>query len=129
MGSVQTVFSEPLVSHTFCNGVYARTIHMLAGTFIVGMRHKTKHLNIITKGRLNVDSGDGNVELVEAPCMFESDAGVQKVLYIFEDTDWTTIHATEETDVDKISEFTVYNSEESMKYLKESKRGMLCLGD
>ncbi len=119
---------EPMVDHMFSDGVYARTIHMLKGSIIVGRQHKTKHLNIITKGKANVDMGNG-LELVEAPCMFESDAGVQKILYIFEDMDWTTIHPTDETDLDVLEDMMVESIEESMKCFKLNSRGDLCLGE
>ncbi len=125
---LQALESEPMVDHMFSDGVYARTIHMKAGSVIVGRQHKTRHLNIITKGKANVDSGNG-IELVTAPCMFESDAGVQKILYIFEDMDWTTIHPTEETDLDVLEDLMVESIDDSMKCFKLNNRGDLCLGE
>ena len=114
----------PSTTDTFSEGVYLRTIHMLANTFIVGRRHKTRHMNIITKGSAWVDCGDGPV-LYTAPVMFESQAGVQKRLFIVEDMDWTTVHVTEETDLDIITQNSVYTEEESLAYFKEQQ----CLGE
>lgn len=87
----------PLV-HRFAPGVYAREITMPTGWAFLGEKHRTKHLNIISKGRVSFRSG-GAVQHVEAPYTFVSEPGVQKMLYIHEETVWTTIHPTDETDI------------------------------
>lgn len=91
--------NELPLTHTFSDGVYAREIFMPAGMLIVGQVHNTKHLNIVSKGSALVYS-NGKVMKVEAPFTFESEAGVRKILYIIEDMFWTTIHVTDETDVE-----------------------------
>ena len=91
------------LTHTFSDGVYAREIFMPAGMLVVGHVHKTRHLNIVSQGKAKVWAGDSIVEIT-APYTFESDAGVQKVLYIEEDMFWTTIHITEKTDILELEE-------------------------
>lgn len=118
----------PLV-HTFSEGVYHREIFMPKGTFIIGHKHNTTHLNIVTKGKAKVWM-DGVVKVIEAPCTFESKAGVRKILFIEEDMLWATIHVTNETDIETL-ENTLVDKEssntltlEDIKYIAKEE---LCL--
>jgi mannose-6-phosphate isomerase-like protein (cupin superfamily) len=81
------------LTHRFQEGVYIREIFMPGDTFVVGAVHKTRHFNIILAGRAIVSMNGGPTKIVQAGDCFESDAGVQKWLYIQEDTRWITIHA------------------------------------
>ena len=85
------------VEHNFSEGIYTRTIHMPAGALIVGKQHKTQHLNVILQGHCEVMIG-GEIQDIKAPYTFESLAGSQKLLYIFEDTIWMTIHVNEDNE-------------------------------
>ena len=99
------------VVHHFSPGVYVREITMPKDSVIVGHKHKTKHLNIISKGScILVDLDTKDKTHIEAPCTFESEAGVRKVLYIVEECVWSTVHVTEETDIDKIEEIVIDKS-------------------
>ena len=88
------------LTHEFAPGVYFRTITMPAGAFIIGAEHVTSHWNLVTKGRVRVMM-DGEVQDIVAPHRFVSSPGVRKILYIVEETEWSTIHPTDETDVAK----------------------------
>lgn len=101
--------NELPLTHTFSDNVYAREIFMPAGMFVIGHVHKTKHLNIVSKGSALLHS-DGKLSKITAPFTFESGEGVRKVLYILEDMFWTTIHVTEETDVDVLEETLIDKS-------------------
>lgn len=94
------------VTHHFAPSVYAREIFMPAGAVVVGKIHKHAHLNIISKGRVIVSTEFGKKQLV-APCTFVSEAGTKRAVYIVEDCIWTTIHPTEETDLEKIEEHVI----------------------
>ncbi len=85
--------------HNFSDGVYIRTVTMVADSLVLGARHKTRHMNIISKGKVTF-SIDGIMTTVEAPCMFESGGGDSKVLYNHDEVVWSTIHVTDETDID-----------------------------
>lgn len=89
------------LKHHFAPGVYLREIFMPAGAIVIGKIHKTEHFNIIQKGRVSL-IGEGETKILEGPCTFISKAGVQKVLYIHEDTVWSTIHITDERDLDRL---------------------------
>lgn len=90
------------VDHLFTPGLYVRTIFMPAGSLIISKIHKTRHPYTVTKGRANVFTDtDGIVEIV-APFQGITEPGTRRLLHILEDMVWTTYHATEETDLEKI---------------------------
>lgn len=96
----QTQVDCPL-KHHFAPGVYIREIFMPAGAIVIGKIHKTEHFNIIQQGRLLIFSEGGSREL-EAPTTFVSKPFIQKVLYILEDTVWSTVHLTQERDLEAL---------------------------
>lgn len=91
------------LGHTnmFSDGVYARTIFMPKGMFVVGKRHLTRHLNVVLTGKATVWI-EGEMVQIKAPYVFESDENVRKVLIIDEDMHWMTIHATDLKDEKEI---------------------------
>lgn len=102
---------EMPVVHEFAPGVYIRTIFMPAGTFVMGKSHKTEHFNIIETGKCKLMM-DGEMSIIEAPDRFVSKAGVKKILYIIEDMTWSTVHVTNETDLEKLEAEHVLTEEE-----------------
>jgi len=112
----------PLVHH-FAPGVYMREVLMPRGTFVIGHQHKTKHFNIVLTGRAAVMM-DGKLHHIIAPCIFVSEPGVRKVLYIFETMRWATTHPTDLTELKDLEDALITKSEsfqafEDMKKLKE----------
>ncbi len=103
--------------HHFAPGVYARELHIPAGVVLTGKIHKTEHLNIISAGRLEVYS-DGEVKEICAPCTFVSKPGTKRAGFAFEDTVWTCIHVTEETDLVKIEADVIVESFELLDQQK-----------
>lgn len=51
--------------------------------------------------------------------MFVSDAGVRKVLYIEEDMLWSTVHPTEERDLDKLENLLITKSPSYTKHFED----------
>ena len=94
-----------MLGHTnmFSDGVYARTIFMPKGLFVVGKRHLTRHLNVVLTGKATVWI-EGEIQEIEAPYVFESDANVRKVLIIDEDMHWMTVHPTHLTTEEEIED-------------------------
>lgn len=90
------------LKHYFAPHVYIREIFMKKDTIVIGKIHKTEHFNIIQTGKAWLISEDGSKKLLEAPCTFVSKAGVQKVLYILEDMIWSTVHITENRDLESL---------------------------
>ena len=80
---------------------------MPAGTIVIGKIHKTEHLNLIESGSVSIVHDDGISEILRAPHTFVSKCGVQKVLYILEDTVWRTIHPTDERDLERLESLLI----------------------
>lgn len=108
------------LKHYFTPGIYTREISMPAGAFVIGKIHLTEHPNIISKGRVTVMCEDHEPITYTAPATFISKAGIQKTLLVHEDTIWTTIHATTETDLDKIRDSVVVD--DYATYLERTKQ-------
>ena len=105
------------VKHHFAPGIYAREIIMPAGAVIIGKIHKYAHMNIISKGCVTFTDETGT-RTVQAPYTFRSNAGSKKALFIHQETVWTTIHPTDETDVEKIE----------AEVVTENVEDLICLG-
>jgi hypothetical protein len=102
----ELMLSEPQidipVSHHFGAGIYFRSGLVPAGVYVIGHAHKKPHMNMLTQGKLAISS-DGDVRIIEAPYLFQSDGG-RKLFYVLEDAVLVNIFATEETDVAVIEE-------------------------
>jgi hypothetical protein len=92
---------ELKIKHHFAPGQYGRECFLEAGTMAIGKLHRHAHLNVISKGRIYVATEFG-VDLLEAPATFVSPAGTKRAVYALEDTIWTTVHSTSETDLEKV---------------------------
>ncbi len=106
------------LTHRFAPGIYIREILMPAGAFIIGHEHKTKHFNIVLSGRALVMI-NGRPMTVDAPHTFVSEPGVRKVLYILEDMRWQTVHPTDETDLEKLSELLIVKSQSFVHHYRD----------
>lgn len=95
------VVEMPVVNH-FSVGLYARELHIPAGTVLTGKVHKHQNLNILSQGDISVFLEDGSVLRVQAPYTVVSPPGTRRAAYAHTDVVWTTIHATELTDVAEI---------------------------
>jgi hypothetical protein len=114
--------TECPLKHYFGPGVYLREIFMPAGTIVIGKIHKTEHLNLIERGVLAIRHDDGTTQILRAPHTFVSKPGVQKVLYIQEDTVWKTIHPTTERDLEKLEALLIEPDESYPLIDRESER-------
>ena len=102
--------------HCFGNKVYVREMTAPKGSIIIGKMHKFKQVNIVVKGDISVLTEDGWKRLKSGE-MFESPAGIKRAGYTHEDTIWTTICGTEETDIEKAeNELTIGSYQEYIQY-------------
>ncbi len=100
----------------FSYGLYARELKIPKGCILVGKLHKYPQLNILAEGEIEV-LVDGQVKYLKAPYVISSPAGTKRMARALEDTTWITIHATEETDVDKIEhEFIAQTEQEYIEF-------------
>lgn len=97
------------VKHYFSKGVYARELFIPAGTVLTGEIHKHENLNIMSQGDMTVLTDEGP-KRVQAPFTIVSPAGTKRAAYAHTDTVWTTIHGTDERDVDKIKQEFIADS-------------------
>jgi hypothetical protein len=110
----------------FSKGVCVKEVILPKDSIIISKVHKHSGVTIISKGDVSVlcDEKEG-WKRMQAPCSFESPAGVKRALYIHEETVWANVLATDETDPDKLEEEWVIGSHS--EYLK-LKGELLCLG-
>ena len=101
------------VNHHFAKGQYARELFIPKGVCLIGKIHKCEHLNIISKGDITVLTETGMKRII-APYTFVSRPGTKRVGLAHADTVWVTIHATEETDLEKIEEEVIAASYEGL---------------
>lgn len=102
------------VWHHFAPGLYARKMLIPKGTVLTGAVHKTEHLCIIS-GDIDVTTDDGIRRITDSHAIITSSPGAKRAGYAHEDTYWTTVHATDETDLDKlVEELTESTSQELM---------------
>lgn len=95
------VSAEP--AHYFADGLYARELVIPKDFMVVGKIHLTGHINVLLEGTIDVMTELG-VERYTAPAVIVSQAGEQKIGHAITETTWLTIHATTETDLDKIEQ-------------------------
>lgn len=102
---------ECKVIHHFSKGVYARELHIPAGVVLTGEIHKFTNLNILSKGKIQVLVGDMIQEL-EAPQHIVSPPGTKRIARTLTECVWTTIHGTDEVDLDIIEKTFIAKSEQ-----------------
>lgn len=85
------------VTHRFQPGVYIREVRIPAGTYAIGHRQKTEHLNVFVQGRVLMIHEDGTKEELVAPMTFVGQPG-RKIGYVLEDMVWQNVYQTDITD-------------------------------
>jgi len=89
--------------HAFTPGLYSRSFDMPGGAMVISETHLTEHQYVVSKGDCLVYNAlDNTVERITAPYHGVTKPGTRRVILVFEDTTWTTFHATTETDPDVI---------------------------
>lgn len=94
------------IVHHFSDGLYARQMILPAGHFAVTHAHEYDHLSILASGRVTVEIDDDIGEFV-APACINIAAGKHHRIVALEDAVWFCIHATDETDADKIDDVLI----------------------
>lgn len=94
-------------------GIYLREGILLKDVMYIGQEHKHEHFNIFFSGKALLCS-DGEISLIDCkdgPVIVKSGAGVRKVLKIIENLHGLVVHATNETNLDKLWDELVVKSE------------------
>lgn len=98
------------VTRRHCAGVYIQEITLPAGSYALGNAHRHDCINNVLTGSVSVVI-DGELKRITAPSTFIGKAGDRKIGYIHEDSTWQTLHATDETDPEKLDELLIIKSE------------------
>jgi len=100
---------SPPVVHRFTPGMYIREITMPKGVIGTSKIHKTTHPFVISKGCVSVWSKETGVVTMRAPFTGVTTPGTRRILYMHEETVWTTFHPnpTNETDLAKVEDFII----------------------
>jgi quercetin dioxygenase-like cupin family protein len=89
------------VVHHFSAGVYAKEQYLKAGYSVETHAHKYDHLSIMAGGPVLVDC-DGEVTEYAGHACIHIKAGVKHKITALGDSVWFCIHATEETNPEKV---------------------------
>lgn len=101
---------DPTIAHHFAAGLYAKESKVPAG-YVVGKHiHGYSHLSILALGTAKVTAGDVVTEYT-APACIEIKAGIPHKVEAVTDVIWYCIHATDETDADKVDEVLIHKEE------------------
>lgn len=109
------------LTHRFTDGAYSREMLIKQGMLIIGKIHKHAHFNFIMTGKVAVLTEDGPM-VITAPYQFASTAGTKRVVLALEDTLWTTVHVTNETDLEKIEEHVIAPDYEALALFQEQQK-------
>lgn len=109
---------EIKTTHYFSDGIYAREIFIPKGTLLTGKIHKTEHMNICSQGDISVLTENG-IKRIKAPFTMSCRPGTKRVGYAHEDTVWTTIHGTHETDLKMLESELIAKSHDQVESLSE----------
>tara|TARA_R110002020_G_C16304861_1_gene773384 strand:+ start:3089 stop:3553 length:465 start_codon:yes stop_codon:yes gene_type:complete len=89
------------VKHSFGEGCYIREWNSPPGVLTVSKVHKVAHPFFVLKGCVTVLTEAG-MQVITAPHYGITLPGTKRVLYTHEETQWVTVHVTEQTDLGEI---------------------------
>lgn len=119
---IQLAQGEPVISHHFGGGVYAKAAHAPAGMVLVQHKHVHDHLSILASGTVEVVVDNERREIT-APACLTIEAGKHHGIKALTDVVWYCIHATDCTDAEQVDNVLITPSDQAdMKAMAE---GML----
>lgn len=83
--------------------LYGRMMFIPKGSWLVGKIHRYPCVNFLMQGKIALGV-DAHGECLEAPAMFMSGAGTQKVGFAVEDVYYASAHITKGRDTDKLED-------------------------
>lgn len=107
------------VRHHFTNaGLYAREMIIPKGTLITGKIKKHEHISVISAGFVT-EVTEAGLQNIRAPYTMVSLPGTKRIVLAHETTVWTTIHATDKTNLADIEADLIACSNEEVVELLE----------
>lgn len=115
--------------HYFAPGVYCRELTVPRGVCAIGKIHKTEHLSILSQGWIYVIT-ESSEAFYAAPATILAQPGVKRAVFVPLDSPadavWTTIHPSNETDLEKLeAELIAPSYEDFQRYIEGRSE---CLG-
>jgi hypothetical protein len=101
------------VRHFFASGLYGREITIRKGVTLTGAVHKVDNIVVVSKGVLELATPTGTV-IVKAGDTMVCHAGSKNAATALEDTVWTNVFATDETDVEKLASLLTESTHEEL---------------
>ena len=89
------------LTHHFSSGVYAKETRIPAGLKIQQHSHTFDHMSLLASGRAQVTSNVAK-GVFEGPAVIHMPAGTEHEIEALTECSWFCIHATDQTDPDKI---------------------------
>jgi hypothetical protein len=94
-------FGPNAVHHHFAGGVYAKETRIPAGHFVVSHKHPYDHLSILASGLVSL-TVEGVTAYLRGPAAAVIRKGAEHRIFAVDDSVWYCIHATAETDPEKV---------------------------
>ncbi len=114
MNEMVELKTEPEINHYHAPGMYAREMIVKKGVTLVGKIHRHSHINVISKGCIEVVTEFGSA-VYEAPFTFVSEAGVKRCMNVLSDAIWTTFHTANTDDIAQLEKDLVVDSYEELE--------------
>ena len=105
--------------HDFAPGIYLRQMTMNEDSVVLGAVHKRDHAWFLLKGYITVVSEDGEQDY-EAPYLGFSKAGIQRVIYVHEESIFQNVfnNPNDIKDIDLLEEYNCcINKEKYTEYV------------
>jgi hypothetical protein len=119
------LFEFPVV-HRFTPGLYIREIFMPAGSLLTSKIHRTEHPFVISQGVVSVWTKEEGTVTLRAPHTGITKPRTRRVLFVHEDTIWTTFHTGDETSAEEFESRIIEPRQQRMQNIHKEK--IECLG-
>lgn len=94
------------IKHHFGPGIYIKESFIPERHYVETHEHKYDHFGMLGKGRAMVEL-DGIADIEEGPAVIMIKAGVKHKITALTDVTWFCLHATNETDPDKVDQVLI----------------------
>ncbi|GAC1664566.1 MAG: hypothetical protein PVS3B2_00380 [Candidatus Dormibacteraceae bacterium] len=97
------------ITHHLCAGIYAKQIRIAAGSVVMSHQHAFDHLSILASGHVRVITDAGEA-IHTAPATILIRKGLNHAVHALADSVWFCVHATDETDLERIDDALIERS-------------------
>ena len=98
---------------------YVREIFLPAGSLLVSKVHNFDHISILSQGEVTIYTHEHGIEHRKAPCTWQEEAGIKRLIYVNSDTVWNTVHTVEDKtmNTDELTNYVAHDSD--LSWLQE----------